>query len=108
MHCVDGLVGEQGVKTIEIIGYDAAERTCVTPSFDNHGAICTYKATLTDRTWTITGRSERYSGTFNDSRMTSSGTWERSDDGSNWVSWMTVMLQKIDEPNILASNFRTL
>lgn len=108
VYRVDGRTGEQEVKAIEVIGYDATEGMYVTHSLDNHGAVGTYKATLTDRTWTITGRSERFAGTFNDEGTALSGTWERSDDGSNWVSWMTVILQKIDWPNILASNFRTL
>lgn len=73
MHRVDGLVGERSVTTIEIIGYDAAERICGTSSFDNHGAIRTYKATLTDRTRTITGRLERYSDAFDDEEAASTG-----------------------------------
>lgn len=94
LHRVDGRMGEERVQVLEIIGYDAARRTYVTQSFDSHGNVGAYRASLRDGAWTILGDSERFTGAFNEDRTILTGRWERSTDGANWSRWMTIKLTK--------------
>jgi hypothetical protein len=87
-------MGDQLVQALEIIGYDHANRSYTTWSFDSHGAAGSYQASLNDRAWTLVGKRERFNGTFAEDRRMLSGTWERSSDGSIWVPWMRITLTK--------------
>ena len=94
IHYVDGHMGDEEVKTIEIIGYDDLSQTYFTHSYDNQGSAARYQANLLDSVWTIKGELERFNGSFSDDGGTLSGTWEMSVDGMNWVSWMDIKLTK--------------
>lgn len=95
IHHVDGLMGEDEVKAIEIIGYDASSHNYSTRSYDNQGIISTYQANLLDRAWTILGKSERFTGMFSEDWNTLTGRWELSGDGKNWEHWMDIRLTKV-------------
>lgn len=95
IHHVDGFMGEEEVKTIEIIGYDASSRMYSTHSYDNRGNIGVYQANLLGADWTIMGKSERFTGKFSDDGNTLSGNWELSGDGESWDSWMEIKLSKV-------------
>lgn len=95
IHHVDGHMGKDEVKAIEIIGYDASSQTYTTHSYDNQGNISAYQANLQDSTWTILGKSERFTGMFNDDSTTLTGNWELSTDGKDWVHWMEIKLTKV-------------
>src|SRR5262249_37903745 len=94
IHQVDGYMGEDEVKAIEIIGYDASTQNYTTHSYDNHGNISAYQANLLDRNWTILGKSERFTGMFSEDSKTLTGRWELSNDGMDWVLWMDIKLTK--------------
>jgi len=94
IHHVDGYMGKDEVKAIEIIGYDASAQNYATHSYDNHGSISAYQANLLDRTWTITGESERFTGMFSEDGRSLTGRWELSNDGKIWVHWMDIKLTK--------------
>jgi len=94
IHHVDGYMGEDEVKAIEIIGYDASTQNYATHSYDNHGNISAYQASLVDRSWTIKGETERFTGMFSEDARTLTGRWELSNDGKNWVHWMDIKLTK--------------
>lgn len=95
IHYVDGRMGKDEVKSIEIIGYDASSQTYTTHSYDNHGNISAYQANLHDSAWTIWGESERFTGMFSDDGTTLTGNWELSTDGKNWGHWMEIKLTKV-------------
>lgn len=95
IHHVDGHMGKDEVKAIEIIGYDASSQSYTTQSYDNQGNINAYQANLLDRTWTILGKSERFTGMFSEDNNTLTGSWELSNDGKNWVQWMDIKLTKV-------------
>jgi hypothetical protein len=94
LHRVDGHLGEAEVKTLEVIGYDAAKQRYFTQSFDNQGQAVSYHASLTEHDWKIFGTSERFSGHFNQDATVLKGQWERSEDGVHWQAWMDIKLTK--------------
>ena len=48
-------------------------------------------------TWTFTGGSVRFTGTFRDGGTTLAGVWERrANEGSKWMPWMDVTLAKLE------------
>ncbi|WP_339290063.1 DUF1579 family protein [Paenibacillus sp. FSL W8-0187] len=95
IHHVDGHMGKEEVKAIEIIGYDASSQKYTTHSYDNQGNFSAYQANLIDRAWTILGKSERFTGMFSEDSNTLTGSWELSNDGKNWVHWMDIKLTKV-------------
>jgi hypothetical protein len=95
VHRVDGRMGDEEVRVLEIIGYDAASDAYFTHSYDNHGGVAEYEATLHDRAWSILGRSERFTGTFDEGGTALTGTWERRAEGGEWTRWMTIRLTKV-------------
>ncbi|AWP27576.1 DUF1579 family protein [Paenibacillus sp. Cedars] len=95
IHHVDGYMGKDKVKAIEIIGYDASSQNYTTHSYDNQGNFNAYQANLLDRDWKIWGESERFTGMFSEDSNTLTGSWELSSDGTNWVPWMDIKLTKV-------------
>jgi len=95
IHHVDGHMGEDPVKAIEMIGYDASSRLYTTQSYDNQGNVNAYQANLQGREWTISGRTERFTGAFSEDGNSLTGKWELSDGGGNWAHWMDIKLTRI-------------
>ena len=95
VHHVDGRMGDDVVKTLEIIGYDAVRAMYFSHAFDNHGNVATYDASLSGRAWSIRGGSERFAGTFSEDGRALTGTWERKADDGEWHHWMTIKLTKV-------------
>lgn len=95
IHHVDGRMGEEEVKTIEIIGFDAASQEYRMHSFDNQGNTATYKAILRGRAWKIWGEAERFTGEFSEDGSSLSGRWERSAGGAGWQPWMEITLTRV-------------
>jgi hypothetical protein len=95
LHHVDGRMGDEEVKTLEVIGFDAASQGYRTHSFDNHGNAGTYTASLHDRAWKIWGETERFTGEFAEDGSTLAGQWERATDGELWQPWMEITLTKV-------------
>jgi Protein of unknown function (DUF1579) len=95
VHRADGQIGNEASSTIECIGYDTSIQMYTCHSFDRHGNADQFQAHLRDRTWTIEGKSARFTGVFAITGNTLTGTWERSSDGLNWLPWMDVKLTKV-------------
>jgi hypothetical protein len=75
---------ERAHKGISIIDYDRQSQTCLSHFFDSHGNIRTYKLSIRDGVFMITGAWERYKGEISEDGDTITGTWEQAKDGSNW------------------------
>ncbi len=94
IHHVDGFMGEDEVKAIEMIGFHEDDGMYVTTSYDNHGIVANYKAQLHEREWTIIGSTERFRGRFGEDGRTLAGVWELAEDGAEWKKWMDILLTK--------------
>ena len=94
VHHVDARIGDEKMKVIEMIGYDASSRMYSTRSFDSQGNTGTYQLTVRDGIWTFTGETERATVAVSGDGRTMTANWERSADGSTWLPWMDVTLTK--------------
>ena len=83
-HFANNFKKEESHRGISIIGYDNQTQACVSRFFDNHGNFRTYKLSIKDGVFTITGDRERYTGKINDGGNTITGAWEQSTDGKSW------------------------
>ena len=95
VHRANGHIGNEELNTIEFISYDPSNQTYTCHSFDNRGNSDFFHANLRDHTWTIEGKSSRFTGLFNSIGNTLTGQWEQSSDGLTWLPWMDVKLTKI-------------
>jgi Protein of unknown function (DUF1579) len=95
VHRANGHIGNEELNTIEFIGYDPSSQTYTCHSFDSRGNTELFQANLRDHTWTVEGKSARFTGLFNSIGNTLTGKWEQSGDGLNWLPWMDVKLTKI-------------
>lgn len=96
IHRVNVRMGNQKNESIEIIGYDAQSNSYPMHSFDSQGNSAVMQAGVAGDTWTFTGESMRFKGTFSEDGKRISGKWEYLDDGSNWHHWMDVKLTKAE------------
>ena len=101
LHRVDALVGDEPVEGAEIIGYDPERSAYVTQYFGSDGPN-SYEATLQDLdgtlVWTMSSGTDRFTGTFDDSRERITGRWEQLEGGAGWRPWMEITLTKQAAP----------
>jgi hypothetical protein len=95
VHRVEGRVGAEEVRALELIGVNATAGTYFTRAFDNHGLASQFAMRVRDEhTWSIIGTTERFTGCFNAAGDQLTGTWEQRDERGEWKTWMTVRLAK--------------
>jgi Protein of unknown function (DUF1579) len=103
VHRANGHMGNEELNSIEFIGYDASSQMYACYSFvgvpsrneNRRGNSDLFQANLRDHTWTIEGKSSRFTGVFANTGNTLTGQWEQSSDGVNWLPWMDIKLTKI-------------
>jgi hypothetical protein len=96
IHRVDVRMGSQKNESIEIIGYDAPSKSYRMHSFDSQGNSVVMQAGVAGNTWTFSGESMRFKGTFREDGKSISGKWEYLGDDSNWHHWIDVKLTKAE------------
>lgn len=97
VHRVDVRMGDEEVKSVEIIGYDASSNIYPMRYFDNKGNSGTSQAIVRNGDWIFIGESERSTVTFSDNNNIITASWERLSDGSNWSPWMEVKLTRVKD-----------
>lgn len=96
LHWFDADMPEGTVRGIEVIGY-SHENTFHMHSFDSLGNANVMTARVENDTWTFTGESMRFTGSFQEDGMVFAGLWEmRSGDESTWKPWMNIRLRKVE------------
>lgn len=94
IHHADAHVGDEQIHIIEIIGYNASDKSYYSHSFDSLGNYATFHLSINEGSLKITGESERFTGRINKSATSITGKWERSDNGLDWQHSMDVKLTK--------------
>ncbi len=95
VHHANGHIGEEELEQIEFIGYDPSSQMYTCHNFDSRGNSDLFQANLRDHTWTIEGKSSRFTGVFATTGNTLTGQWQQSSDGVNWLPWMDIKLTKV-------------
>ena len=110
LHHVDVTIGGQPVRAIEIIGEPDAGGGYLARSFDSHGNAETMHLAIDDNgVFRFTGGSGiapaaqranaptahvRSALTIAPDGQSMTARWERSDDGTTWLPWMDIILQR--------------
>jgi hypothetical protein len=103
VHHADGKVGDNVIKSMEIMGYDPARRCYFAPFFDSTGGFGTEEIRRDGNTWTWRGsnvmgvREHRCFAVVSDDAKTVRARHEKSDDGAKWELWMEVTLRKEEQ-----------
>lgn len=93
IHRVDVRMGDEQIDSIEIIGYDSSTGKYPMHYFGYKGSTGIMHASVDGNTWTFTGETERFTGSFNEAGDIITGKWERLD-SDEWVGWMDIKLTK--------------
>lgn len=100
VHHADASVGDDNIKSIEIIGYDS-ERQCYFASFfDSTGGVGVEEVRRDGNTWTWRGsnvmgvKEHRCIAVISSDGKTVRARHEKSDDGKSWELWMDVTLKR--------------
>jgi hypothetical protein len=100
VHHADGKVGDDTIKSIEIMGYDSHRQCYFGSFFDSTGGFGTEEIRLDGKTWTWRGsnvmgvKEHRCLAVVSDDGKTIRAHHEKSYDGENWELWMNVTLRK--------------
>jgi hypothetical protein len=92
-HTVTGELGGAALQGLEILGYHG--NVLRATSYDSQGNVTQYQARLKDRTWSMVGDRERFSGRFDTTGRRLEGTWERRSARGPWRPMMQVTLTRI-------------
>jgi hypothetical protein len=95
-HFVDAMLGGERMQSMEVAAAQHAAGHYLTHSYDADGTVNSFSATLSDRTWLLTGDTQRFTGQFNEEGTVLTGQWEQRGDAGNWSPLMTVTLRKRD------------
>ncbi|MFH5801004.1 hypothetical protein [Haladaptatus sp. CMAA 1911] len=87
-------------SSVSIIGLDDASEQFTMLYADSRDVFRVYQMSLNDDVWKLwrdaPGFSQRFTGTFRDDD-TIEGTWERSDDGTEWEVDLDQVYTKVEE-----------
>jgi hypothetical protein len=102
IHDADARVGNDTLKSLEIIGYDPERQRYFASFFDSTGGFGVEELRLAGDTWTWRGsnvmgvKEHRCIAVVSNDGQTVRARHEKSDDGTNWALWMDVTLARQD------------
>lgn len=79
------VLGTEPAQHLWVFGYDPPSRTYLIRAFDSQGSFRLYRASVRDRTWTLTGQWERATLVFGPDGKSFRADWELSKDGDTWL-----------------------
>ena len=101
VHDVDGKVGDEPVKSMEVLGYDGDRGRYFAMFFDSTGGFGAEELTVDGNTWTWRGsnvmgvKGHRCVSVLSEDGETLRARHEKSDDGESWQPWMDVTLRRM-------------
>jgi hypothetical protein len=92
VHDVDARFDGKPTRSMEIMGYDRAQRHHFATSYDDAGTSDDFVVELSGGRWTITGEKVRFKGSFNGPMNRLSGQWEMKTHRARWTPWIELEL----------------
>jgi hypothetical protein len=102
IHQADSKVGDDNIKSLEVMGFDFEQQRYFASFFDSTGGSGVEDLRRNGATWTWRGsnvmgvKEHRCIAVVSDDRRSIRARHEKSDDGENWTLWMDVTLAKED------------
>ncbi|MDN3588866.1 hypothetical protein QWY86_19465 [Pedobacter aquatilis] len=93
IHTVDILIGDERLKSMEIIGQGEHENEFTSYSFDNNGSVNIAVMHIKNNRITIVSERERFKGEIRAKGNIIEGKWEHSND-TDWKFLMDIRLYK--------------
>jgi hypothetical protein len=100
IHQADSKVGDDNIKSLEVMGFDPEQQRYFASFFDSTGGRGIEELRRSGSTWTWRGsnvmgvKEHRCIAVVADDRRTIRARHEKSDDGKQWMLWMDVTLAK--------------
>lgn len=94
LHKVDVRIGDDEVRTFEVIGFDETANHYTMQHYDNKGNSGLMTATIVDNLWLFKGEALLFKGNLNEDNTVFSGTWEQLNSEKIWVPYMNIRLVK--------------
>ena len=100
IHHADSKVGEDRIRSLEVIGFDPARQHYLASFFDSTGGSGIEELRRDGATWTWRGsnvmgvKQHRCVAVVSDDQRTIRARHEKSEDGKNWAPWIDVTLTK--------------
>jgi hypothetical protein len=100
VHHADGRIGDDDIRSTEIMGYNPAQKNFFSFFFDSTGGYGQEDIRLDGNTWIWRGsnimgvKEHRCFGVVSEDKKTIRARHEKSADGVQWELWMNVTLEK--------------
>jgi len=94
LHHVEGNLGDEEIRLLEVIGVQGKDGQVIARFFDNRGMTGEQTYVLKGRSFTVDGPQQRFRGEFDADFQTLEGLWELAEDGKIWRPWMKIVLEK--------------
>jgi hypothetical protein len=95
VHDVDARFDSKPTRSMEVIGFDASKSQYFARSFDDHGSAEVFVVALNGRRWSISGKTVRFSGSFDAQKNRIRGLWElKGRSKSGWQPWIKLELAR--------------
>ncbi len=94
LHRVEGRLGHDDIRVLEVIGVQHKGGDVIARFYDNRGMTGGQTNILDGKSFSVDGPRQRFRGQFDDDFQTLEGLWEMADDGKTWRPWMKIVLEK--------------
>ncbi len=94
IHEADARFGGAPARSLEIIGYEKANKKIMARSYDDQGVSELFEVALKGKGWSIIGESMRFSGKFNAKENRLTGLWELKSNAGRWQPWIRLRLDR--------------
>ncbi|MET4128016.1 DUF1579 family protein [Roseovarius sp. MBR-6] len=95
LHRVDARMGDDIIRSTEIIGWDADAGAFFSTSYDARGGTSRFRCALDGNKWKIDGPGIRFRGAFDQDWNRMTGIWEM-EESELWSPWMDISLTRAD------------
>jgi len=92
VHDVDARFDSKPTRSMEVMGFDASKKQYFARSYDDQGSTEVFIVALNGRRWSISGKTARFSGGFDDQENRLRGLWELKGSKGRWRPWIKLEL----------------